>query len=503
MNHVGVLTRRVLPGRWSLRLRITLGVTLALASLIAGFMAIHYWELRQQMLQSSEMNLTALGRVIEGSLEHTMLTQDRDELQRIMDKAAQQPEIRFMVLLNRQSEVRFAPHDQGVGTHLDMNAPGCEVCHRAQEPERGSVILLTTPQGEPVLRYCIPIQNQVACQGCHDPNQRINGALIADFSLAATQNDLNNELFGDMLAGAGLIIASAFIVNLLLDRLILNKLDRTLEAIRRFGRGDYAQRVAPQGADEIGQVAAAFNDMAQGLQAKEQETTQLYQELQRKETARAQLLQRIIAVQEEERKRIARELHDDFAQTLTALTLSLETAVQALPNGAAHLKEQLIYARDLTTTTLGQTYDWIQDLRPQVLDDLGLVAAIRWYADTRLASNGIEVELSFSHFHWRLPSELETTLFRVIQETINNIAKHASARRVRIQLQVDGARVIAEIEDDGVGFDSQAFLNVPGDMRGIGLLGMQERVALVGGTLALDSRPGAGTRVRIETPWTA
>jgi signal transduction histidine kinase len=246
--------------------------------------------------------------------------------------------------------------------------------------------------------------------------------------------------------------------------------------------------------------------MAQGLQEKaglEQKVTRQADELRRLSEERGYLLEKTITAQEEERKRIARELHDDFAQTLTALTIGLETALQTLPPEIAPLREQLARVQDLTTTTLGQTHRWIQDLRPRMLDDLGLVPAIRWYAETRLEAIGVQVQLEVSRFKGRLSPELETTLFRVIQEAINNVAKHAQARHVRIRLEFADARVLAEVEDDGVGFDPQAFLAVHEGTRGIGLLGMRERVTLVGGLLTVDSRPGRGTHIRIEVPWTA
>ncbi len=235
----------------------------------------------------------------------------------------------------------------------------------------------------------------------------------------------------------------------------------------------------------------------------EAEVYRLNRELQHRIDERTHLLQRIIEVQEEERKRIARELHDDFAQTLTALTINLETALQTLPPSMAPLKEHMIRVQDLTTMTLGQAHRWIQDLRPRVLDDLGLVPAIRWFAESRSEASGIQVQLDVSGFRWRLPIELETTLFRTIQEAINNVVKHAQARHVCIRLDFTGSRIIAEIRDDGIGFDPQVFLISPEGMRGIGLLGMRERVTLVGGQMTIDSRPGQGTHIQIEVPWTS
>ena len=235
----------------------------------------------------------------------------------------------------------------------------------------------------------------------------------------------------------------------------------------------------------------------------EAEVYRLNDELNQRIDERTRVLQQIIKVQEDERKRIARELHDDFAQMLTALTIHLETALQSLPPPMALLKEHMIRVQDLTATTLDQTHRWIQDLRPRVLDDLGLVPAIRWYATSRLEAMGVEVHLDVGSFRWRLPSELETALFRTIQEGLNNIAQHALAKHTLVRLTSDDSRIIAEIEDDGVGFDLQELHGVHEGMRGIGLLGMRERMSLVGGQLGINTGPGGGTRIHIEVPWTA
>ncbi len=486
----------------SLRVCLTLGVTVALGITLVAFIVLHYREHRARVLREAEANLVNIGQMIEGSLEHALVTQDFAETQQIMDNVGRQRDIRSIVLLNNQSQVRFAPGGKGGGTRLNLDDPGCQVCHRAGEPPQGGSIIFTTAQGEPVLRNCNPIENRPQCHACHDPQNRLNGALLTDFSLAETNTHLADDLRMSVGLGLTAVIAVILMVNLFLDRLVLSKLDRMMLAINRFGAGDRSQRVPTRGADEIGRLATAFNRMADGLQTKEQETERLYHELQQKAAAHAQLLQQVIRVQEEERKRIARELHDDFAQTLTALTINLEAALQTLPAAMASLKDQLLHVQDLTMTTLGQTHWWIQDLRPRVLDDLGLVPAIRWYTETRLETLGVQVQLEVSSFKGRLPAELETTLFRVIQEAINNVAKHAQARQACIRLEFVDARVIAEVMDDGVGFDPQEFLTMHEGMRGIGLLGMRERVALLGGLLTVDSQPGRGTRIRIEVPWT-
>lgn len=496
----GDLVGRAQVALQSLRFRLSLGVSVALGLILVVFLILHHEQQRRRVIHEAEANLTQVGQIIEGSLVHSMLSRDLTELQQILDELGRQRNIRAIWLLSTQGEVRFASGGAGVGTRLDQQDPGCQPCHQTSQPASSS-IAFTTDRGEPMLRNCTPIANRPSCYACHDSQQRLTGALVTDFSLAETNARLSADLRLSLIAGATVVVVGAFTVVWLLNRLLLGKLDQVILAIRRFGREDRSHRVPVTGADEIGCLAAAFNDMADGLQAKEEETARLYHELQQKEAARAQLLHEVIRVQEEERKRIARELHDDLAQTLTALTLGLETALHALPQAMSNLRKQLAQVRDLTETALGQTHRWIQDLRPLLLDDLGLVPAIRWYTETRLEGSGTRSHLEVVGPATRLPAELESTLFRTVQEAVNNVAKHARARNVRIRLRFAEASIIAEIEDDGVGFDPREFLIAHDSMRGIGLLGMRERVTLVGGQLTVTSRRGLGTRIRIEVPW--
>lgn len=476
----------------SLRFRLTVGVTIALGLILSAFIILHYVNNRWQTLLGADEHLAEVSQVIEGSLTHAMLNRDLSELQQIIDDVAVQRNIRAIRLLNTLGEVRFASGGQDVGTSqgfLDLGKP----------VQTGSVII-HTPGGEEALRSYLPVHLQPACQTCHDPQADPVGLLLIDYSLDETNAHLAADLRVSLLAGLAVIVVAAWTVSWLLERLALGKLDRMMLAIRRFGEGDRSTRVHVGGKDEVGRLAAAFNRMADGLEAKELETERLYHELQQQEAARAQLLREVIRVQEEERKRIARELHDDLGQTLAALSLGLETALHSMPEAVAAARAQLVHVRDLTMDTLGQVHCWIQDLRPSVLDDLGLVPAIRSCAEARLGHLGVEVHVE-SACKGRFPAELETAFYRIIQEAISNIAKHAQARHVTIRLHATEASLIAEIDDDGVGFEPEDFLTPGDDVRGIGLLGMRERVTLVGGQLAVASQPGTGTHIRIEVPW--
>ncbi|MBI3742087.1 MAG: HAMP domain-containing protein [Chloroflexi bacterium] len=244
-------------------------------------------------------------------------------------------------------------------------------------------------------------------------------------------------------------------------------------------------------------VLQAFADQA----AAAIENARLYAELARKEEMRAHLLEKVIQAQEAERKRIARELHDEVGQTLTALTIGLQSAERHLPEEFAHLKTQLKETEMLTTQTLKELSQLILELRPSVLDDLGLVPAIRRYAENRLESLGTRVSVEAIGLKKRLPAIIETTLFRIVQETVSNAAKYARAAHVNIRLNQKNGTLHVQVEDDGIGFDAEDAFKLKDNWRGLGLLGMRERAALVGGTVTIDSRLGKGTRVMVEVPW--
>lgn len=228
------------------------------------------------------------------------------------------------------------------------------------------------------------------------------------------------------------------------------------------------------------------------------ENARLYAELQRKERMRGELLRKVISAQEEERKRIARDLHDDTSQALTALLYAADEALEL--SDPAEIRRTLEGMRAVAQNTLDSVHKLIFDLRPSMLDHLGLAPALRWFAQSRLAPANVRWQIEDADAPPRLPAETETVLFRVIQEAITNIVRHALARNVRIVFAAQGDSAHVTIEDDGVGFDMVAVTLTPDSGRGLGLLGMQERVALLGGELTIDSAPGYGTRIHITVP---
>jgi signal transduction histidine kinase len=202
-------------------------------------------------------------------------------------------------------------------------------------------------------------------------------------------------------------------------------------------------------------------------------------------------LGRVVAAQETERRRIARELHDETGQALTSMLLGLRATEEAKDDETR--RAALASLRELATATLQDVRRLAVELRPRALDDFGLEPALERLIEAFRERSGLEAEFE-ARIGDRLPSEVETALYRIVQEALTNIAKHARATTVSVLVARKSGSVTAVIEDDGVGFSPEE----PGE--GLGLVGMRERVELLGGRLALESRPGAGTTVAAEVP---
>jgi PAS domain S-box-containing protein len=227
------------------------------------------------------------------------------------------------------------------------------------------------------------------------------------------------------------------------------------------------------------------------------ENARLYEELTARERQLHDLILQFLAAQEEERRGVAYDIHDGLAQTAAAAHHHLQAFARRHPPGSSQGQEELNEALELVRGAVGEARHLIHDLRPTVLDDFGLAAAVRLQVDA-LQAEGWEVGLEETLGDERLPPEVETTLFRVTQEALTNVRKHARASRVRVALDRSGGAVRLLVRDEGRGFrpDEATKGNGPGER--VGLSGMRERVSLLGGRFELHSEPGAGTTVKAE-----
>jgi signal transduction histidine kinase len=224
------------------------------------------------------------------------------------------------------------------------------------------------------------------------------------------------------------------------------------------------------------------------------------EESQRREALRGELLRRVVAAQEAERQRIARELHDETGQALTAIGLGLRGISSSLSSENEKGAKNLRQLESLTARSLDELQRLISDLRPSHLDDLGLPAALRWYAGEIQGRVPFEVSVHVRGEERPISSAVKTAVFRVAQEALTNVIKHAKANNVTIRLDYADEVVGLQVEDDGCGFDKNRIDT--SDRRAWGLIGMEERAGLLGGQLRVVSIPGTGTRVEAVIPYT-
>ncbi len=210
-----------------------------------------------------------------------------------------------------------------------------------------------------------------------------------------------------------------------------------------------------------------------------------------------ELSRRVLEAQEAERRHLARELHDEFGQLLTGINLNLRAIRAGLGAEARPWLEESIAA---VTDAIRQTRNFSLDLRPSILDDFGLGAALRWCAERQAQRAGLAVELEADLPGERPPAHVETACFRIAQEALTNVVRHAGARRVCVEARRRGREIHLSVRDDGCGFDPASARAGAAGAGGFGLLGMQERARLAGGEITVESRPGQGTLVRVRIP---
>ncbi len=320
------------------------------------------------------------------------------------------------------------------------------------------------------------------------------------------------KLIGTFATLAAIFIGTAFILTIGISRSIVDPLKGLIRGADRIARGNLSKPIELQGSDEIGALSRSFESMrgklvqsmesinrhTQELETRVEERTRQINASQRKAE---ELLKKVISTQEDERKRIARELHDDTLQELSAALMRIDLC--RLHPGEVTM-EKIDTIRGIVVSTWDGVLGIVQNLRPTLLDDLGLAAAIKSLLDLHLSENNINYFINTEGVSdKRFRPEVEITLFRIVQEAVVNIARHAHAENVFVLFKVENNIVNVDIEDDGDGFDLNLLFSGSRDTkdrRGLGLLGMRERVLLIGGKMEICSMPGLGTRVGIRIP---
>lgn len=412
-----------------------------------------------------EKRSVAIASDMESHASELLLTNDIYGLyQRMSNVLMSNDDVRYIVVFGPQGEVKASTFPGGL-------PQGLREAHVVPPGQKSSVKTVSTSEGA-VLDVAFPILDGRA------------GAIRLGVSKDPLQDEVAQLTFR-LLALTGGVLAIGLLVTYLLATVLTRPLTNLAEAARAVGRGELSQRVEVTGSDEASRLAAAFNVMTETLEEKEGERTRL--------------LGKVISAQEEERRRIARELHDEAGQALTSLMLGLRHLEEHSDGEPARRKAAEL--RSLTGDTLDRMHDLALELRPTALDDLGLVAALEGYVKDYAAKHGLKVDFHAGSLKGgRLPPQEETTLYRIAQEALTNVVKHADASNVSILLEQRNSTAVLIVEDDGRGFDLKAVTQGSDRARRLGLLGMEERASLIGGRLTIESHPGGGTAVFVEIP---
>jgi two-component system sensor histidine kinase UhpB len=308
----------------------------------------------------------------------------------------------------------------------------------------------------------------------------VAGTLITAWHVTRAPDEYHIQLI--ILFGASGILISFLVNNWVLHR-ALEPLDQLQDAVDevRAGHANVRVELGDNSDERFDRLAETFNQMLDQLERSAQQLKHVSG--------------RIIQAQEEERQRLARELHDEAAQALTSLLVHLRLLERAkTPEEAqARVKE----LRELTAQALEEVRRVALDLRPTILDDLGLGPALEWRVDEFNKSPDVHAAIEVRGLEQRLPRNVELVLYRVGQESLSNVTRHANASEVQVALWREEDWVTIEISDNGRGFDRDQVCEGP---RGLGLVGMRERLAMIGGELIVDSTPGEGTRIIARAP---
>lgn len=319
----------------------------------------------------------------------------------------------------------------------------------------------------------------------------------ADVALAVPHR-LQNEMWMVSIIFIPFMLGAAWYTT----RKVVRPLEQLRAATKAIAQGNLNEPIRVSAQDELGQLANDAETMRQQLKKSLDEIEQRKLELEQKVAERtkrlSETLGKVISAQEGERQRLARGVHDEQCQALGALIVMLDRVSRLTGTASSDVKTEIEQAREMARRLLEETRRLIYDLRPSVLDDMGLESAIRWCVEKHLEAKGIAVIIKSSLSSARLPNMIEVSLFRVAQEAIVNIERHSHARHAGILMEKQDSILHMRVWDDGEGFTP--YDKEIDQMSGLGLQGMQERIRLIGGRVEIISTPKKGTTIEVKVP---
>ncbi|MHC4340934.1 MAG: HAMP domain-containing sensor histidine kinase [Planctomycetota bacterium] len=443
------------------------GVVALVAVLFGGLTLLYIRESMTSILyQMLERRSRTVAYTLAQSLERPLSTGDTYAIRSKVRQAEAFPDVRYVVVRGQEGEVLAHTFERGVPQDLRMGAS-------LSPPPNGELKVLDSSEGI-VFNLDYPILGGRA------------GSLqlgVQEHMVARELSAMTHSMYRSL--GASLVLG--LLPALVLTYLLTRPIHRLTRAADRIREGLFDTRAEVLALDEIGNLAVSFNEMAGSLERYQREVVE-------KEKARLALLERLVHTQEEERKTISRELHDDLGQSLLAVMLAVESGCPYSTREESACAKTGLRLRQLVDDI--HRLSW--EMRPPILDDHGLESALARYVETAGRELGIAIDYQYSRAgdHERMPEPVEITLYRVVQEAVSNIVRHAEATRASVVVLQKKGECTLLVEDNGRGFETDG---VRSDTC-LGIVGMRERVAPLGGTCDIESRTGRGTTVRVRLP---
>jgi signal transduction histidine kinase len=420
-------------------------------------------------------------------LRYAMLTNDREILDQALVDITTMENVYQVQIIGLDGRVTAANNPEKVGMLWQFDDRGCIECHQFPAASRPYTTKLSASNG--MLRISKPIANDSNCAGCHVQPGPYLGVLLIDVSVIDIEQRLRHDLRVDLAISMLITLLVTIGVYLLIHWLVVRRVEAFRQPLAEFAAGDFTSRLpsSPAPTDELGELANIFNYMADELKRRAREREE-----------RRKLGQRVVA---EERRRIARELHDGLAQLLGYVNTKAMAVRLMLQNRQMETAEQtLLQLEDAARGLFVDVREAIVDLKTPSQAEIGLNTTLKDYTAqfTRLNNLPVELTLSPAVENLSLAAETEQQLLRIVQESLTNVRKHAAATRVWVSLQTDGKVLEMMIGDDGKGFNPDHLQTK--DRSHFGLTVMSERAKEIGAEFNLDSKPGAGTRVIVRLP---
>jgi signal transduction histidine kinase len=452
-----------------------LGIGFLTAALFGAVILVQTRSSASKILyQLLEQRAISMSRSLADTIERPASTGDLFSVMSHIQEARKTfPEIRYIVVRDQSKRIIASTFENSVPPDiLKMALPSC--------PPICAVQVFGSPEGL-----------------IFDVVSAISGGYVGTIEVGVLDRMVSHELAtlrNTVIWGLLLCAIIGVCLALQLTGIMTRPIHHLVQAANKIGDGRFETRAEVFSNDEIGRLAVAFNQMAEALM-------KYRQEVQIKEKARLSLIERIVQVQEDERKSISRELHDHFGQSLLALMLQVESGCKFSIGKCEFMdcpKSICFEVKDTIRQIIEEVHRLAWGMRPSILDDYGLDSALARHIQETSKAAGLEIDYQCTTPDGmeRLPARIEVTLFRIAQEALTNVIRHSKASRASVILLHQIGEITMLVEDDGQGFDRA----VSRSDQCLGLMGMRERANLLGGSFVVESAPGEGTTIRVKIP---